>query len=768
MFRRTSKLLALLAKRPCVHVLGINSTYCLGHTVKVRHLTIPTAQKQDPSRKEESNMLQQVLSPTGEYLKRVRQREISSNLICFKAEELFLQTLQRDGRPSDTPEADKLLSAAIENAKLPGDERIIVRLFSLASQVMMRSGHRLALDKLHAQILKLLDNHETYLPKDIQFASFHVNDFCGQFVSGAVLQANKAKSRLPRKRHDQIQELIKRLDELFADQSVPLAANWISCHSSIVFHCNQQNPEEALRILHWMIDTEPEYPSDLTPRVHTFTTIISAYAKIDPEKSIDVLQWMLTLYEKGIGPAPNTSTFNALLDASAKSKRPDAGQRAEQTLEWMQQMHDTRGLNTAPDIVSWNSVINAWGNTPLAVSAERAETILRHMIRRFQAGSAIEPENITFVSVMNAWAKSGKPEAPEKVSKLLELYREMARRSTLLQVDSYAYSVLLKAYENSDRKISKKQANENILRILAVREKMHEDGVEITSALHNSVIMALCSVSALQAVLYFLETEESFMRGETSMDRRTFNSGLSAMSLLSRQDAAKRTMDVLVRMKEYGKAFPEMAPDQTTFNVILNILSKSPAEDAASRADDLLVALETQHGLESTQASYISVIIAWGRSGDNQKFDRIKWLLTRYQGKVGAKSILNATSPNVYNAALSVCRHNSDSGIQAMDLLKYTTHNLRTDAMVEADETTYLTLFQAIQNLAKDRVQLSNMIEHEINFCINDGLVSKSIAELIHQLSPALFSSTFGEQATLDSLKIPRAWSKRLARRDAL
>jgi hypothetical protein len=223
-------------------------------------------------------------------------------------------------------------------------------------------------------------------------------------------------------------------------------------------------------------------------------------------------------------------------------------------------------------------------------------------------------------------------------------------------------------------------------------------------------------------------------------------------------------MDILERMKQYSKRDPSVTPDQTTSNVILKILSRSPSADAAARADGLLADMESHKYFESSQASYVTVIIAWGRSNDRAKFDRVKALLGRYREKVASRAITNPSSPNVYNAALSVCRHNSevDMRLQALAMLYYTLGMLREDESVHPDETTYLTLFQAFHGLVEDTDKRYEVFEREIASCIKDGMVSKPIADVVYQACPLLFSSLFGEKETPREVKIPHSWSNSL------
>lgn len=707
------------------------------------------------------------------FLNKVEKNRVPKNLICQRVEELLLQILRGEElTPKEGPVSLDLLNVAIANANLP-NERLIARLFSLACQVMVGSGHPLALNEVIRQLWRLLDNHSDFLTNDLSYNSHHLNDACAQYINGAVLESNRTKKKLPQERRKQIEKLMRRLADLYDDPSVPLVANIDSCNAFVMFLCNQGRPKEAYQQLKWMVDASTKnHPVEIFPRVMSFTATIAAFAKEDPETSLEILQWMLDLHRAGSGniPAPNVSCFNGLLDAWAKSGRKDAGERAEQTLEWMQQLGDTEGLDTAPDEVSFNCCIDAWANSPVPQAASRAESILRRMIIMYENGSDVAPSKFSFNSAMNAWANSGTRDAPDRVSNLLELKKAMAKESsTELEVDSYSYAILMKAWENVGTKSDHRTADGYVLKILDVVGQMEQDEIEKTPPIHNSAIMAISKFSMLSAILYFQEVEQSYINGKAVMDVRTFNSGLSVMAALNKPGIAERSMDILDRMMQYSKSDPSVKPNNTTSNIILKILSRSHSPSAAMKADDLLMEMENQRSFDTSQAliSFVTVIIAWGRSDDENKFDRVEGLLKRYQKSVQASAVAtNPSSPNVYNAALSVCQHNADDDKMKSRALKtamYTLSELRKAKLAKPDEKTYSTLFRAINCLLDNNLgERHEILEKEFAHCIKEGLVSRPILEAVHAGSPKLFEQIFGPGTIPKTAEIPRHWSKRL------
>jgi hypothetical protein len=729
-----------------------------------------STQQTDVAGGSEHNRPKNPTTAAATFLRKVERNQVPKSLICQRVEELLIQMLTRKLSPTEGPISLELLNVAIANANLP-NERLIPRLFSLACQVMVGSGHPLALNEVIRQLWRLLDNQADFLTNDLPYNSHHVNDACAQYINGAVLESKRKKDKLSRERQIHIEKLMKRLGELYDDPSVPLVANIDSCNAFVMFLCNQGRPKEAYQQLKWMVDTSLDHPVEILPRVSSFTATISAFARTEPETSFEILQWMLDLHRTGSGnvPAPNTSCFNGLLDAWAKSGRKDAGEKTEQTLEWMQQLHDTEGLDTAPDEVSFNCCINAWANSPIPNAANHAESILRRMITMYENGSDVVPSNFSFNSAMNAWANSGARDAPDRVSNLLDLHTSMAKESsTSLEVNSYSYAIVLKAWENVGTDGDKRRSDNYVLKILDALDQMERDRIEKTPAIHNSAIMAISKFSMLSAILYFQEVEESYRNGKAAMDVRTFNSGLSIMASLNKPDIAERSTDILDRMVQYSKADPSVKPNHTTSNVILKILSRSPSPSAAKKADELLRDMEAQRSFETSQASYVTVIIAWGRSDDECKFDRVQELLKRYHRSVKAGAITNSSSPNVYNAALSVCQHNADdekTRPKALETALYALSELRNVKSVKPDEKTYLTMFRAMNRLQEENLtERRETLDREFALCIKEGLVSRSILEALRDASPESFEQIFGPEGTPETVDIPHNWSKRSKR----
>jgi hypothetical protein len=94
---------------------------------------------------------------------------------------------------------------------------------------------------------------------------------------------------------------------------------------------------------------------------------------------------------EGQNMAPDTKSFNIVLNALAQGKHKNSEVRAEALLERMTSFSSSNkdnniAWNCPPDEISFNTVLNCWAVSRQKGAAERATTILDHMNKRYEAG----------------------------------------------------------------------------------------------------------------------------------------------------------------------------------------------------------------------------------------------------------------------------------------------------------------------------------------------------------------------------------------------
>lgn len=116
----------------------------------------------------------------------------------------------------------------------------------------------------------------------------------------------------------------------------------------------------------------------------------------------------------------DTISFNAVLDAWARSGDRVAPRRAQQILSHMDELYLAGNKGVKPDRYTYNTLINVWAKSSERGSADRAEQVLQVMEKRFREGDQdFKPNTRTYTSVIDAWAKSGEPGAARRSEQIL-------------------------------------------------------------------------------------------------------------------------------------------------------------------------------------------------------------------------------------------------------------------------------------------------------------------------------------------------------------
>ena len=86
------------------------------------------------------------------------------------------------------------------------------------------------------------------------------------------------------------------------------------------------------------------------------------------------------------------------MDAWAKSGLgKKAAERAEEILEWMDRLYKSGNYGVRPDTITFNAVLDAWARSGCYFAAHRAEQILDHMDELYRAGNhGVKPDTYTY------------------------------------------------------------------------------------------------------------------------------------------------------------------------------------------------------------------------------------------------------------------------------------------------------------------------------------------------------------------------------------
>jgi hypothetical protein len=236
------------------------------------------------------------------------------------------------------------------------------------------------------------------------------------------------------------ERILDRMEASYASGENPSAKpNTYTYVAAIEAHANSGidgAPQKTEEMLERMIERYQSGDPDVRPNARCFNAAINAYAKSDlpdaAQQAEYILNRMDALYMAGLEEAkPNSFNYNSLITAWANcgKRGGDAyyevgysAQKAAEILDRMEQSFAYGDPACRPTTVSFNAVIDAYAKSGLDDAAERAEEVLLRMEDLYEAGELdVKPNTRSFNSVINAWAKSSqRPDAAEKAQDLLD------------------------------------------------------------------------------------------------------------------------------------------------------------------------------------------------------------------------------------------------------------------------------------------------------------------------------------------------------------
>ena len=198
------------------------------------------------------------------------------------------------------------------------------------------------------------------------------------------------------------------------------------------------------------------------------TRIVNAWARSQDLRAVEhaerVVAIMTNLYNAGYDCCkPNTVTYNSLLNCLAHSKQPNAAVRAEEVLDEMWNLVETRQNSfVRPTTISYSSVLQAWSRSlDYQKKGPRAEKILRDQWQRYQQGNdKCRPDARTYNQLIAAWAHSKQSKAFESadalVQEMWDHYREdkdneKVYREDIIKPNKVTMTLLLTALAHASR-----------------------------------------------------------------------------------------------------------------------------------------------------------------------------------------------------------------------------------------------------------------------------------------------------------------------------
>ena len=323
--------------------------------------------------------------------------------------------------------------------------------------------------------------------------------------------------------------------------------------------------------------------------IECFNVVVTALSKhrsVDAvERIIAILGRMKQYAEEGYEHVdPTVRSWNALLNALARSREKKAGERAEQVVRHMFEKGDPK---VKPNAFSFTAVLSAYQNSRDPADANRADEILREMeVLYYEKGELDAPPDVYhYTIVANAWAKSGLPTAPKRVMQIVSHMNELAQQgNAAVKPNPRTYLALLDCVA----RVEPPGAVERLIDDLAMLARNGEHCLD--TYCFTAVIDTLCrrkaqdSGTRAEAILDKM-IEHSQINSKCHVSSRVFTKIISHYRKSRAPDAPYRAEYVLNRMIAlFKEGRKELEPDSYAFGVVMDAYSAARHPDSAITA----------------------------------------------------------------------------------------------------------------------------------------------------------------------------------------
>ena len=140
---------------------------------------------------------------------------------------------------------------------------------------------------------------------------------------------------------------------------------------------------------------------------------------------------------------PSTTPISAIMNAWAKTKSAHGASMVEKWLDRAQEEFDAGNTRIIPTNKMFTMAVDAWAKSGEGVSAaQRAETILQHMNKKFQTTGLenLRPTTGIFNAVINAWARSKEKIAPSRAEQILKWMDNLHKTNPSIKPDKYTFN----------------------------------------------------------------------------------------------------------------------------------------------------------------------------------------------------------------------------------------------------------------------------------------------------------------------------------------
>ena len=406
---------------------------------------------------------------------------------------------------------------------------------------------------------------------------------------------------------------------------------------------------------------------------------------------------------------PDNISYNLLISGAVR--QGESPEFAERVLRSMQEIRAADRLACLPSTVTYNAVMDAWAKSQSRDAPEHAEALLTEM-----ESLHLFPDKISYSTVITAWTKSGRTEAVDRAKALLARLQDKVKSGKEnVYPDTNVYNTMFQALvvnnrvEEADAMLKKFCDESKFWKALATPDNFS----------FSIVISGWAKSQDPNAVMHAEELFQRMLELQTDIAIKpntvTLNALISVWANIRLEGAAEKAESYLEMMKVSS----ECQPNATSYNAVISAWANSRQVGAPDKAENLLKEMQRSADVscKPNQWTYNTVINAWAMSKHRYSTKKAFSLFRQMKESIGVNMITYCT--------LLKCISSSSSKHKAQEAW-----NLHTEMEASSIEPTVRTMNEVMAACAFSNRKPYKTETRERAFHIATNMLQRIIKEV--------------------------------------
>jgi hypothetical protein len=495
--------------------------------------------------------------------------------------------------------------------------------------------------------------------------------------------------------------------------------------------------------------------SKLDADVVTFNTVIKAWSRVAGAIADTHMN-----HNNNNNNSPSDIDFAHMPSIPIYTARDAAEYATKMLMDAEQSEENDKNKNILPDRTSYNAAIDAWAKSRCKDSPDAAERLLKKMLDH----ERIKPDTLSYNGVLDAWAYSKSPDYIDRLHKIFSHMETLHENpeTRLVKPTIRTVNTIINAHakragdysNNYGKEADPQRAMEEATKAHNWLTKMQKKYEDTRDEDYMPDVMTYTSVldayarcgqyqGTMKAEALLTDLKKKYDKTGNSKlqpNFRTYTSLIVAWSKTRHPDAPKRAEEILVEMTRLY-------------------------EEQVSRG-----IRNNEETFKPNCRTYTGVIQCWARSRDPNKAQRALKLLKTMKDKYKAGDYDARPNHIAYNSAMDACSRVKADSAKQMEALKIAFAILKSVELEKNMRTTgvmYATLMRAVASLMPPGNERSDISKAVFDKAVAAGMVDYGLLKFMRQ---AMDNERLHEvldvledgRGNIDFNRMPSAWRKNL------